>query len=96
MAKQIKESRWNGQPLYKCPYCPHATTDGKGAVEEHMVSSHADQLRFDHLLSEQKKAAKEKASEESTGEPTGDLPAGSAGHAPATSATKVGGQEGTK
>lgn len=87
MAKRIKESSWNGIPLFECPYCPHATTDGKGAVELHMTSVHADQIRLDQLIADAKEEAAEEAPAEGTGEPTGDLAATSAGHDPEAATT---------
>lgn len=85
MAKKPKVSTWNGMPLYSCPYCPHATTDGAGSIDLHVSSAHADQIRLDNLIAKNKKDA-DQPSEGPSG-PTGDLPAGSGGANPTASAT---------
>jgi len=48
-AKEIKTNKWNGQTNWLCPYCPHATTVGKEAMQAHIVGTHANELRVDEL-----------------------------------------------
>jgi len=46
MAKrEIKVNKWNGMNNYNCPYCPHATTEGKEVIEAHILGTHATELR---------------------------------------------------
>jgi hypothetical protein len=93
MAVRIKESTWNGVPLFSCPFCPHATTEGKGAIETHMTSVHADQIRFAQLVKDahpDEEEAEEKDGE--TPEASPGLAAGSGGH----SATATTAKEGSK
>jgi len=45
MAKEIKVNKWNGQDNFNCPYCPHATTEGKDVMQAHILGTHANELR---------------------------------------------------
>ena len=85
--KKVKTSTWNGMPLYQCPYCPYNSTISSRAVDEHIAGSHADQVRLDHLVKQNKKEAEAASGDTGPTTPTGDLPAGSAGANPTASAT---------
>jgi hypothetical protein len=82
MAKATRQAkRWNGLPLYECPYCAYNSTVSARQVDEHIAGAHADQIRLDNLVKKEKKVQKEAET------PSGDLPAGSAGAAPTASAS---------
>jgi len=47
MAKsaEIVVNKWNGMNNYNCPFCPHATTEGKNVMQAHIVGTHSTELR---------------------------------------------------
>lgn len=46
---EIKTNKWHGETNYLCPFCPHATTQGKDVMEAHILGAHANELRAAEL-----------------------------------------------